>query len=83
MGVLQGVRIVEVEGLGPAPFAGMLLSDMGAEVIVVHRKGGKTAPGMPERSVLDRGKRSIELDLKNADDKAVFMKLVARADALI
>jgi len=83
MGVLQGVRIVEVEGLGPAPFAGMLLSDMGAEVIVVHRKGGKTAPGMPERSVLDRGKRSIELDLKNADDKAVFIKLVARADALI
>ena len=83
MGVLQGVRIVEVEGLGPAPFAGMLLSDMGAEVIVVHRKGGKTAPGMPERSVLDRGKRSIELDLKDADDKAVFMKLVARADALI
>lgn len=83
MGVLKGVRIVEVEGLGPAPFAGMLLADMGAEVIVVHRKGGKPAPGMPERSVLDRGKRSIELNLKDEGDKAVFMKLVARADALI
>ena len=83
MGVLAGVRIVEVEGLGPAPFAGMLLADMGADVIVVHRKGGKPAPGMPERSLLDRGKRSIELNLKDAADTAVFMKLVARADALI
>ena len=83
MGVLTGVRVVEVEGLGPAPFAGMLLADMGADVIVVHRKGGKPAPGMPERPVLDRGKRSIELNLKDAADTAVFMKLVARADALI
>ncbi|WP_298806696.1 CaiB/BaiF CoA-transferase family protein [uncultured Lentibacter sp.] len=83
MGVLAGVRIVEVEGLGPAPFAGMLLADMGADVIVVHRKGGTPAPGLPERSVLDRGKRSIALDLKDEADTAVFMKLVARADALI
>lgn len=83
MAVLSGVTILEVEGLGPAPFAGMLLADMGADVIVVHRKGGKPAPGMPARSVLDRGKRSIELDLKDEADKTVFFKLVARADALI
>lgn len=83
MAVLSGVTILEVEGLGPAPFAGMLLADMGADVIVVHRKGGKPAPGMPARSVLDRGKRSIELNLKDEADKAVFFKLVARADALI
>ncbi|MCV2893772.1 CaiB/BaiF CoA transferase family protein [Lentibacter sp. XHP0401] len=83
MGALSGVRIVEVEGLGPAPFAGMLLADMGADVIVVHRKGGTPAPGMPQRSVLDRGKRSIELNLKDEGDKAVFLKLVGRVDALI
>ncbi|MEM9240490.1 MAG: CoA transferase, partial [Pseudomonadota bacterium] len=49
--MLSGIRIVEFEGLGPAPFAGMLLADLGAEVIVVHRP----KPAAP--SVLDRGKR--------------------------
>jgi crotonobetainyl-CoA:carnitine CoA-transferase CaiB-like acyl-CoA transferase len=83
MGVLSGVRVLEVEGLGPAPFAAMMLADMGAEVIVVHRKGGKPAPGMPERSILDRGKRSIELDLKEDGDRDIFLKLAARSDALI
>ena len=55
--MLSGIRIIEFEGLGPAPFAGMLLADLGAEVIVVHRP----KPAAP--SVLDRGKRSIVLDL--------------------
>jgi alpha-methylacyl-CoA racemase len=81
--MLNGVRIVEVEGIGPGPFAGMLLADMGADVIVVHRKGGNPTPGMPERPILDRGKRSITLDLKHAGDRAVFLKLVATAEALI
>jgi alpha-methylacyl-CoA racemase len=64
--MLEGLRIVEIEGLGPAPFAAMLLADLGAEVIVVHRKNGTRAPGMPDRSLIDRGKQSIELDLKDA-----------------
>ncbi len=81
--MLKGVRIVEVEGLGPGPFAAMTLADLGADVIVVHRKGGNPAPVVPERSVLDRGKRSIELDLKDAGDREVFNKLVAGADGLI
>lgn len=81
--MLEGIRILEVEGLGPAPFAAMTLADMGAEVICVHRKGGAVTPGMPERSLLDRGKRSIELDLKDAGDVEVFLKLAARADGLI
>ncbi|MFW8595412.1 CaiB/BaiF CoA transferase family protein [Cribrihabitans neustonicus] len=81
--MLEGIRILEVEGLGPAPFAAMTLADMGAEVICVHRKGGAGTPGMPERSLLDRGKRSIELDLKEARDVEVFLKLAARADGLI
>ncbi|MDU8929821.1 CaiB/BaiF CoA-transferase family protein [Alisedimentitalea sp. MJ-SS2] len=81
--MLQGVRIVEVEGLGPGPFTGMLLADLGAEVIVVHRKGGAATPGMPEQSILDRGKRSIELNLKDPADIEIFMALVASADGLI
>ncbi|AZO53602.1 MULTISPECIES: CaiB/BaiF CoA-transferase family protein [unclassified Mesorhizobium] len=80
--MLRGIRIVEIEALGPAPFAGMLLADLGADVIVVHRKHA-SMPGAPERSLLDRGKRSIALDLKNGDDVAVLMRLIATADGLI
>ena len=81
--MLNGIRIVEVEGLGPGPFAAMLLADLGADVITVHRKGGAVTPGMPERSLLDRGKRSIALDLKDPDDIDTFRALVATADGLI
>lgn len=81
--MLNGIRIIEVEGLGPGPFAAMLLADLGADVIVVHRKGGAVTPGIPERALIDRGKRSIELDLKDADDIATFHTLVASADGLI
>ncbi|TPK42215.1 CoA transferase [Mesorhizobium sp. B2-5-4] len=80
--MLRGIRIVEIEALGPAPFAGMLLADHGADVIVVHRKLA-SMQGAPERSLLDRGKRSIALDLKNDDDVTVLMRLIATADGLI
>ncbi|WP_348642171.1 CoA transferase [Mesorhizobium sp. M8A.F.Ca.ET.197.01.1.1] len=80
--MLRGIRIVEIEALGPAPFAGMLLADLGADVIVAHRKHA-SMPGAPERSLLDRGKRSIALDLKDAGDVAVLMRLIATADGLI
>ena len=66
--MLNGIRIIEVEGLGPGPFAAMLLADLGADVVTIHRKGQHAAPGMPEQSVLDRGKRSIDLDLKDPAD---------------
>ena len=75
--MLSGIRIVEFEGLGPAPFAGMLLADLGAEVIVVHR------PKAAAPSVLDRGKRSIVLDLKDDADLTVARALVRSADGLI
>ncbi|AKI00705.1 putative acyl-CoA transferase/carnitine dehydratase [Hoeflea sp. IMCC20628] len=81
--MLEGLRIIEIEGLGPAPFACMMLADLGADVIVVHRKNGRPAPGMPERSLIDRGKRSIELDLKSADDVATLKALVRRSEALV
>ena len=81
--MLEGLRIIEVEGLGPGPFAAMHLADLGADVIVVHRKAGNPTPGIPDRGVLDRGKRSIALDLKDEDDLDVFRQLVANADGLI
>jgi crotonobetainyl-CoA:carnitine CoA-transferase CaiB-like acyl-CoA transferase len=80
--MLTGLRVVEFEGLGPAPFAAMMLAEMGAEVVVIHRPG----PGSPvagDRNLLDRGKRSIVLDLKDAADIAVARALVARSDALV
>lgn len=81
--MLEGIRIVEIEGLGPGPFAAMLLADLGADVVVVHRKGGSTTPGMPAQAILDRGKRSIELNLKDADDIATLKRLLVKADGLI
>ena len=80
--MLAGLRVVEFEGLGPAPFAGMMLAELGADVVVVHRPGGGSpVTGTP--SLLDRGKRSIVLDLKDAGDLAVARALGHRADALI
>ncbi|MFG1344054.1 CaiB/BaiF CoA-transferase family protein [Xanthobacter autotrophicus DSM 431] len=84
-GPLQGLRIVEMVGLGPAPFAAMMLADAGAEVIRVHQKGQRPEiPLMNTRfDVLARGRRSIALDLKAEADRAVMLDLVARADGLI
>lgn len=81
--MLKGVRVIEVEGIGPAPFAGMLLADLGADVIVVHRQAADTTNGNAEKPILDRGKRSIVLNLKDAKDVAVFKQLADSADALI
>jgi len=80
--MLAGTRIIEIEGLGPGPFAGMTLADLGAEVIVVHREA-PPIPGMPERNILDRGKRSVVLDLKDPQSILQLKKLVASADGLI
>jgi len=79
MGPLSGYRIVEVVGIGPGPFAGMMFADMGAEVIAVDRPGGGT---MLPVDINRRGKRSIELDLKSEDGKTAFLKLCETADAL-
>lgn len=81
--MLNGIRVIEIEGLGPGPFAAMLLADLGADVITIHRKGGAITPGMPERSLLDRGKRSIALDLKDPQDLDAALHLIDTADALI
>jgi alpha-methylacyl-CoA racemase len=81
--MLEGVTILEIEGIGPGPFAAMMLADLGAKVICVQRPGGPPLPGMPERNLLDRGKRTIALDLKSPEERPVLQALVGRADALI
>jgi alpha-methylacyl-CoA racemase len=78
-GPLSGVRIIEMAGLGPAPFCGMMLADHGAEVIVVHRPGGAPDP----RDPLARSRRLVEVDLKTADGVARVHDLVRDADGLI
>ncbi len=82
MGPLHGIKIVEIVGIGPGPFAGMLLADMGAEVLAIDRPGPK-ALGDIERDVTIRGKTVIELNLKDDEDKARAKELIAEADALI
>ena len=79
--MLDGIRIIEIEGLGPTPFAGMMLSDLGADVIVIHRKN-KTSFSNP-KNLLDRGKRSIELDLKEPKDLELAKRIIYSSDALI
>lgn len=80
--MLNAIRIIEVEALGPAPFAGMLLADLGADVVVIHRKSGADIPGKQDNSLLDRGKRSIALDLKDSGDLAIARALIKTADGL-
>lgn len=75
---LRGVRVVELAGLAPAPFCGMVLADFGAEVVRVDRLGSAG-----DRSFLARGKRSLALDLKRSGGAAVLRRLCARADVLL
>ncbi len=83
-GPLSGCRIVELAGIGPGPFAGMVLSDMGAEVLRVDRTQTLPADGTrPSSDVLGRGRRSVAVDLKAPGGRDTVLRLVERADALI
>ncbi|MFI9154933.1 CaiB/BaiF CoA transferase family protein [Streptomyces sp. NPDC053367] len=82
-GPLAGVRVVELAGIGPGPFAAMLLADLGADVVRVDRPGG---PGLgidPAYDITNRNKRSVVVDLKSPEGPARVLDLVARADVLI
>src|SRR5919202_365712 len=85
MGPLAGVKILELEAIGPAPCAGMLLADMGADVLVIDRPADAGLGLKRERwyDVMMRGKRSVTLDLKSPRGAEAALALVARADALI
>ncbi|MGW3118908.1 CaiB/BaiF CoA transferase family protein [Streptomyces sp. NPDC001107] len=82
-GPLSGVRVVELAGIGPGPFAAMLLADLGADVVRVDRPGGVGLAINTEYDITNRNKRSVIVDLKSADGPARVLDLAARADILI
>jgi alpha-methylacyl-CoA racemase len=82
-GPLAGVRVVELAGIGPTPFAAMTLADMGADVVRIDRPGARSMLGPAEADLLNRGRRSVAVDLKNPDGVATVLRLVERADVLI
>lgn len=84
-GPLRGIRVVELPSIGPIQFAGMMLSDLGAEVLRVDRAAdvARGAAFVSPYSVVDRGRRSVGVDLKHPDGAGVVLDLAARADVLI
>jgi len=85
MGPLSGIKVVEFEAIGPGPFAGMLLADMGADVLIVDRpaQGDLGLKRSRKIELMNRGKRSVTLDMKSQTGVEAAMALVERADALI
>ena len=79
-GPLAGLKVLEFAAIGPAPFCGMLLSDLGADVVRIDRKGGKA---WTRHDVTFRGRRSVALDLKSPRATELCLTLIERADALI
>ena len=84
-GPLAGYKIIEIAGIGPGPFAAMLLADMGAEVVRVDRAQAVRgpAPDTPAGDLMLRGRRNVALDLKNPDGVETLLKMVEKADAII
>lgn len=82
MGPLSGTKIIEIAGIGPGPFCGMMLSDMGAEVVRVNRVTTKPSRIIPGKDILARGRRAITVDLKRPEGVEVVLRLCGQADAL-
>ena len=84
-GPLAGLKVVELAGIGPGPFAAMLLADMGADVVRVDRAGSVRGgdPAAPPADVLNRGRRSVGIDLKNPDGVETLLTMVEQADVLL
>ena len=81
---LEGVRVVELASIGPGPFAAMMLADHGADVIRIEKPGGRNVgTSRSDKDPMLRGRRKVELDLKNAGDVAKALDLIADADVLI
>ena len=84
MGPLNGIRVLEIAGIGPGPFAGMLLSDLGADVLRIDRAGGvREHPKSNPADVLSRGRRNAAFDLKHPEAREALLRMVQSADALI
>jgi alpha-methylacyl-CoA racemase len=85
MGPLRGVKILEIASIGPGPFAAMMLSDMGAEVLRIDRIAQVSEVDLDQvsKDLLNRGRKSVSVDLKNPVGVEVALRLVERSDALI
>lgn len=79
MGPLKGIKVIEMAGIGPGPFCVMMLADMGAEVVRIDRPNAKSS----KFDVMNRGKRSVALDLKTPEGVETALKLIEKADALV
>ena len=84
-GPLAGVAVIELAGIGPGPFAGMVLADLGADVLRIERCAavGASSPDAAAHDLLQRGKRSVGVDLKHPEGVELVLDLVERADVLI
>ena len=82
-GPLEGLRVVELAGLGPGPFCGLLLADLGAEVIRIDRPGGPAGTADPAHDLLNRGKSAVIVDLRRAGGPETVLRLIERADVVI
>ena len=84
MGALDGVRVIELAGIGPGPFCGMMLADMGADVVRIDRAGAVSGgdPANPPANVNARGRRSIGVDLKSDEGRDLVLRMVADADVV-
>jgi alpha-methylacyl-CoA racemase len=80
---LRNVKVIELGGIGPLPFAGMMLADLGADVVRIDRPGGESIGVTDRPDLLHRGKRTLVLDLKQPDGVRVVRELAERADILI
>lgn len=88
MGPLKGIKVVEIASIGPGPYCAMMLADMGADVIRVDRKNQAGRPGTtvganPRHEVLNRGRRSVAVDLKNPDAVETVLKMCEGADVIL
>ena len=81
MGPLNGVKIIEVGGIGPGPFCGMMLSDMGAEIVRVERKGGLSLSD-PKYDLLTRNRKSISINLRTSEGVQTLLRMLEQVDAL-
>jgi alpha-methylacyl-CoA racemase len=85
MGALEGIRVIEMAGLAPSPYCGMILADFGAEVVVVDRlsKGGPEIPNVMPKNPFDRGKRSMRVNLKTVEGKGLLERMIRVSDVLL
>ena len=82
---LEGIKVIEMAGLAPSPYCGMLLSDFGADVVIVDRlsKGAPEIPNIMNKNPFDRGKRSIRVNLKTNQGVGIVRKMIGSSDVLL